>query len=69
MGGNYNAAGPQVLRFCWDGRESILSVEVAPTEPLCGPGPWKSVLTRPFANSEAAQQFVETYALKWWRSG
>lgn len=62
---NYDVAGPDVLRFVWDGKEHLLTVSSAPTEPLTSPGPWKRVLDQSFQDSEQAAAFAEDYAVKW----
>ena len=62
---NYDAAGPDVVRFSWDGKEKLLSVSSAPTEPLTSPGPWTQVLDKQFTNSAQAADFAEGYALNW----
>ena len=61
----FDATGPDVLRFEWDGKEKFLAVTTAPTEPLTTPGPWRTVLERGFETRSAALEFVEDYARQW----
>jgi hypothetical protein len=63
--GDYDADGPDVVKFSWDGKEKLLSVSSAPTEPLTSPGPWKHLMDKAFASSEQAAAFVETYVVSW----
>jgi hypothetical protein len=62
---NYDAAGPDVLRCVWDGKEHHLTISTAPTEPLTNPGPWQQVLDKAFGGSDEALRFAEAYALEW----
>ena len=61
----YDTSGPDVLRFDWDGKEKLLSVSTAPTEPLTSPGPWKRLFDQSLAGNEQAVAFAEEYAVKW----
>ena len=63
--GAYDAAGPDVIRFFWDGKEKVLTVSSAPTDPLSSPGPWKRLLDEPCKDAEGAATFAENYVLKW----
>ena len=65
LAGNYDANGPDVVRFVWDGRDKVLSVETAPTRPLSSPNPWRRLLDRSFDDSEQAIEFSERYARDW----
>jgi hypothetical protein len=62
---DYHAAGPDIVRFVWDGKEHLLTVSTAPTAPLTSPGPWKQVLEKSFGGSEDAIRFAEAYASQW----
>lgn len=65
LGQNWDAHGPDVLRVSWDGRDSLLTIETAPTEPLSSPGPWKqhsdTVIDRP----DSAIREAEENILRW----
>jgi hypothetical protein len=63
--GKYDTNGPDVVRFMWDGRDKVLSVETAPTRPLSSPNPWRRLLDRSFDDSEQAIEFAERYACDW----
>ena len=63
--GHYDSSGPDVVRFMWDGKDKVLSVETAPTPPLSNPHPWRRLLSRSFDDSEQAIDFAERYARDW----
>jgi hypothetical protein len=59
------AIGPEVIRFFWDGRDGLLTVEASPTRVLSAPNEWKFECGKSFevAGVEALQ-FVEEYLEK-----
>jgi hypothetical protein len=68
LANQWDTAGPDVVRFCWDGKEKHLTVEGAPTRPLCGPGPWTREMDKAFPDSSAAIHFVEEHLSRWLNS-
>jgi hypothetical protein len=61
----WDTPGPEVLRFAWDGRERLLTIERAPTPPLSSPGPWQRGMDMAFEGPEAAMRFVEEHISRW----
>ena len=60
-----HAAGPEVLRFFWDGLEGLMTVEASPTRPLSAPYEWKFECGKSFDRSgDEALEFVEEYLTK-----
>lgn len=57
----FDVPGPDVVRFTWDGRDKLLTIQTAPTEPLSSAGPWKLAKIEEFADSKAAIHFTEKY--------
>lgn len=59
------AAGPEVVRIFWDGRDGVLLVEASPTRSCSAPNEWKKVCSRGFDNTgEDLLRFVEDYLTK-----
>jgi hypothetical protein len=57
-----SAVGPEVLRFFWDGRDGLLTVETSPTRVLSVPNEWKFECGKSFdLPGNEALQFVEDY--------
>src|SRR5687768_9263144 len=59
--GNRTTPGPDVVRFSWDGKDSILTIDVSPTRPLLAPYQWKREEEKELESIDAAVQFVEKY--------
>lgn len=62
---NWDAQGPDVLRVSWDGRDALLVIEIASTEPLSSPGPWKHHSDTKLAETEAALRVAEETIVNW----
>ena len=60
---DWNAPGPNVLRFTWDGREKLLTIQTAPTPPLSAAGPFKRVTDKVFEDLAQALRFAEEYVV------
>lgn len=59
---DWDAPGPEVVRFSWDGRDATMQVDASPTEPLSGPFQWKSEFEGHLDGSLGdAIRFVEDY--------
>jgi hypothetical protein len=58
---DWNARGPDVVRFTWDGRERLLTIETAPTPPLSSAGPFKRVAHNSCENLAEAVRVAEEY--------
>ena len=60
-----HAVGPEVIRFFWDGRDRLLTVESSPTRPLSVPNEWTLQCGKSFElPGDDALQFVEEYLVK-----
>ena len=57
---------PEVVRFAWDGRETTLTVDVAPPRKFTHPPEWKKDVERKFAGHEPAIEFLEDFLRKRW---
>lgn len=54
--------GPDVLRFFWDGRDHILTVQSSPVRGVSAPNEWKFECGKPFGDtSDDLFAFVEDY--------
>lgn len=55
-----SAGGPEVVRFLWDGRDGILSVDSSLTRGLSAPHEWKNEYEKQFKNPrDELLRFVE----------
>jgi len=59
------AFGPEVVRFCWDGRDGILIVDASPTRFCSAPNEWKEECSKGFDKAgDGLLRFVEDYLTK-----
>ena len=59
------AVGPEVVRFCWDGRDKYLSVDASPTRFCSAPNEWKNECNKGFDEpGDELLRFVEDYLTK-----
>jgi hypothetical protein len=59
------AAGPEVVRFYWDGRDKLLLVDASPTRFCSAPNEWKQECSKGFDKTgDDLLAFVEDYLTK-----
>jgi|SRR6185295_5283466 len=59
------AVGPEVVRFFWDGRDCLLTVDTSPTRFCSSPNEWKDECAKAFDKAgDDVLRFVEDYVTK-----